>query len=250
MKLYDTTQEPEKQLTDSPPQVSEPKPFSYRFKNWWHYHKWYVICGIVLIWILGDIAGNILVQRGNKPDFQIAYVGKAMLPDDTVAALEQAFAEFGGDLNQDGKSIVRINQYVLNFQTTDSGTVTTNYTSEVLLLGDISSCDSYLFLTDDPENLQKSCQIFANPDGSCPADSDDSPEGKVILWKDCSTLTDMELGSYTVAAAGGEITGDNQELLSGLSLGRRCFYSDSTGDSRRQCDELWNQLISTANVQK
>lgn len=34
MKLYDTTHEQPEQLTDPAPEVTEPKPFSYRFKNW------------------------------------------------------------------------------------------------------------------------------------------------------------------------------------------------------------------------
>ena len=137
-----------------------------------------------------------------------------------------------------------------SFQTSNSETASANYASEVLLMGDISACDSYFFLTDDPENLQKACQIFANPDGSRPDDSDNSVEGKVIPWADCRALTDMNLGSYTVYAAGREISGDSQELLSGLSLGRRCFYSGKNIDYRSQCDELWSRLTDTTNVQK
>lgn len=250
MKLYDSTQKPPEQPVDSAPQPSEPRPLLCRFKNWWYYHKWYVICAIAVVWILGDIAGNALGLREKKPDFQIAYVGKTVLPDDTVAALEQAFAELGGDFNGDGESIVQVNQYVLSFQSSDPETSSLNYASEVLLMGDISVCDSYFFLTDDPGNLQKACQIFANPDGSCPDDSDVSAEGKVILWADCSDLANMDLGTYTVSAAGSEITGDNQELLSGLSLGRRCFHSDKSSDCRSQCDELWSRLCGTAKVQK
>ena len=249
MKLYDTTQKLPDQSAHSASQPPEPKPFSFRLKNWWYYHKWYVICGIILVWILGDIAGNALGLREKKPDFQIAYVGETILPDDTVTALEQAFAGLGGDFNGDGESIVQINQYVLSFQAPDPETASSNYTSEVLLMGDISACDSYFFLTDDPENLQKAFQIFADSDGSCPDASDISPEGKVLLWANCSALTDMELGSYTVAAAGNEITGESQELLSELSLGRRCFYSEKTVNSYSQCNELWNSLIETANVQ-
>lgn len=248
MKLYDTAQQPTTAPAGSAPQPPEPKPFSCRIKNWWYYHKWYVVCGIVLLWILGDIAGSALGLWEKKPDFQIAYVGKTLLPDDTVAALEQTFAQLGGDFNKDGESLVQVNQYILDFQASDPGTASAGYGAEVLLMGDISACDSYFFLTDDPENLQKACQIFANPDGSCPDDSDDSPAGKVILWADCAALAGTDPGSCTLTAAGSEAAGDNPDPLSGLSLGRRCFYTGKTVDSYSQCEELWDRLIAASNV--
>lgn len=242
MKLYDTTQIPEQtdMQADAAPQDQSPKPFSYRAKNWWYYHKWYVICGIILVFILGNILWNALGIGTKRPDFQIAYVGKLPLPDDTAAALEQAFAAFSGDLNGDGEAIVQLKQYTLDFRSADSEAVSTNYTSEVLLMADLSACESYFFLTDDPEALQQGFQLFACPDGSAPDESDISVADKVVLWADCSALTDMDLGSYTVA--GSEITGDSQELLSGLSLGRRYFVGDKAFDSISQCNELWDRI--------
>lgn len=248
MKIYAQTEAPTDPPVKSDPQSEKTDTVS-RIKNWWYYHKWYVICGIVLVWILVDIAGNALGLWEKKPDFQIAYVGETALPDNTITALEQAFAELAGDFNDDGECIVKVNQYVLNFRAADPDSASVNYASEVLLMSDISACDSYFFLTDDPENLQNSYQIFANCDGSCPDDSDSSVEDKVILWTDCSALTDMELGSYTVTAAGNEITGESQELLSRLSLGRRCFYSGKTVDHLSQCDALWKELNGSAKIQ-
>lgn len=247
MKLYAPTQEPPKPPTDAASQTPEQKPFSYRFKNWWYYHKWYVICGVALLFILGDIVWHALGIGQKKPDFQIAYIGETALPDDTAAALEQLFGELGGDFNGDGETNVQVNQYVMSFRDANPGASSAGYASEVLLMADISVCDSYFFLTDDPDNLQKACQIFANPDGSCPDDSDDSPEGKVILWTDCGALADRDLGSYTATIAGIEMTGDNLELLSGLSLGRRYFSPGKEVDCISQCDELWNRLIGTVN---
>lgn len=247
MKLYAPTQEPPKPPTDAASQTPEQKTFSYRFKNWWYYHKWYVICGVALLFILGDIVWHALGIGQKKPDFQIAYIGETALPDDTVAALEQLFGELGGDFNGDGETNVQVNQYVMSFRDANPGASSAGYASEVLLMADISVCDSYFFLTDDPDNLQKACQIFANPDGSCPDDSDDSPEGKVILWTDCGALADRDLGSYTATIAGIEMTGDNLELLSGLSLGRRYFSPGKEIDCISQCDELWNRLIGTVN---
>jgi len=39
-------------------------------------------------------------------------VGSTYLPEDTVAALEQGFAQLAGDFNQDGSALVRVNQFI------------------------------------------------------------------------------------------------------------------------------------------
>ena len=246
MKLYAESEQPKPQPEPVP---EEPKPFSYRFKNWWYYHKWYVICGVIAVGVIINIVGNALGLWTKKPDFQIAYVGEAVLPDDTVAALENAFAELGGDFNGDGEAIVKLNQYIISAQADDPEAMAYSYSSEVLLMGDISACESYFFLTDDPEYLQRGFEILANPDGTPPANADTSVEDKVILWTDCGLLNEMELGSYTALISGSEVSGENKELVAGLSLGRRFFNDKKTVDCLSQCDELWDRLVSTVNVQ-
>ena len=66
-----------------------------RWQNWWHYHKWHVVIGVVLLVIVLDIGKDVLGIGKVQPDYQIAYVGESVLPDDTVAALEQAIAALG-----------------------------------------------------------------------------------------------------------------------------------------------------------
>jgi hypothetical protein len=253
MKLYDPSLLPQEETdkqTDTDPLDLSTRPLPYRLKNWWYYHKWYVICGILLILMLWNIAGNMLGFWTKEPDLQIAYIGKMSLPDDTVSALEQAFAELTGDFNGDGEAIVKLNQYTLDLRSSDPQTASTNYTSEVRLMGDISACQSYFFLTDDPEALQQSFQLFAAPDGSAPDEADVSTADKVILWADSRTLADMPLGSYTIPLGENNITGDSQEFLSGLSLGRRYFASGKTVDSLSQCDALWKTIINSVSVEE
>lgn len=209
------------------------------FKNWWYYHKWYVVCGLILLWILGDIIGSTLLQK--KPDFQIAYVGENPLADDTAAALEEAFGQLGGDFNGDGKVFVQINQYTAGQEGAPEAALY-GYSSQAKLIGDISACESYFFLTDDPEGLQQDLQILANPDGSCPDDDDYSAEGKVLRCADIPALAEMDAGGYTASPDGSEMNGGRKELLSGLYLGRRCFYESKRSDSKSQCDALWERI--------
>lgn len=99
---------------------------SEKWKNWWHYYKWYVICGIILSGIACDLAGNALGLWQPSPDFQIAYVGETALPEETINALENAFAALDRDLgldldfNGDGKVTVKIHQYAGSGQNPDS----------------------------------------------------------------------------------------------------------------------------------
>ena len=217
---------------------------SEKCKNWWHYYKWYVVCGVILLGIACNIIGNALGLWQPSPDFQIAYVGEAALPQDTVTALENAFASMAGDFNGDGKVIVRINQYANNSQSADADAVYYGTASEITLVGDVSDCESYFFLMDDPGSFQRTHQLLACPDGSCPDETDRSTDDKVILWSDCSALSKLDLGFYTIDVFGQSITGSNQELLSGLYLGRRCFYTDARTDNTEQCSALWDTLIN------
>lgn len=218
---------------------------SEKLKNWWHYRKWYVIVGIILFAAACSMIGNALGLFTKSPDLQIAYVGKAALPQDTVTALEQIFTSLAGDYNEDGEVIVQVNQYVSDSQTANPESAYYQYAAEVTLMADISEGESYFFLMDDPENFQQEYQVLALPDGSCPDQDDYSATDKVILWSDCALLSGAEAGSYTVEIAGQAITGSNQDILADLYLARRCFYSDKITDNRDECSILWDLLYNS-----
>lgn len=218
-----------------------------RRKNWWYYYKWYVIIGVILSAALIHLVGNALRLFTKSPDLQIAYVGAGRLPDDTAAALEQIFGSLIADYNQDGEILVQINQYIRDDNAADAETAYAQYASEVSLLGDISGCESYLFLMDDPEHFQQEFQVLAMPDGSCPGDADYSIDGKVIPWTDCPLLSRADASYYTELIDGQSVTGTNQDLLADLYLGRRYFYNDRTTENREGCDSLWELLCNSLN---
>ncbi|MCH5344659.1 MAG: hypothetical protein J1E64_11515 [Acetatifactor sp.] len=196
-------------------------------KNWWYYHKWYVIVGVILLGVAADLIGSALGLFTKSPDLQIAYVGKAPLSQDTIDALQQAFTSLSGDYNHDGEVIVQINQYIGDSNTTDVDMAYYQYASEITLIGDISDCESYFFLLEDPQDFQRQYQLLARPDGSCPDETDYSIEDKIITWSNCPILSEMESVS---------------ELPADLSLGRRCFYTDTVTDNLQECSDLWEML--------
>lgn len=227
------------------PELTQKQEQWKKWKNWWYYYKWYVVCGIILLGIIINVAGSCLGWWTKAPDLQIAYVGKAELPTDTVSALEDAFTDIASDFNGDGEVIVRINQYISGLNSSDPEMAQYEYASELSLIGDISDCESYLFLMDDPAQFQRDYQLLAAPDGSCPDDVDFSIEGKIIPWSACPLLAEMDLGTYSVSIPGKETAGSNQELLSGLFLGRRCFFNEDKTDDAEKCAELWDELFES-----
>lgn len=239
-----TQADPKEALPETTPEETEKEKKRKKWKNWWYYYKWYVICGIILLGITGSLVGRALGFGVKAPDFQIAYIGKTILPDETVKALELAFASIASDFNGDGEIIVQINQYIdgTSQSGTDAETAYYEYASEISLIGDISDCESYFFLMDSPDQFQKEFQLLAAADGSCPDSADYSTADKVILWNSCPALAQMELGTYSTVILGETISGNNQELLSGLYLGRRCFFTDKLTANASKCSELWDLL--------
>lgn len=212
-------------------------------KNWWYYHKWYVICGMVLFLISLRLIGNAFGWFTKAPDLQIAYVGEASLPEDTVSAIEKAFSSLAEDYNNDGEIRIQVNQYVSG-SLTDMSAEAAEYrqAAQIRLNGDINDCESYFFLLDDPEAFQKQYQILAMADGSCPAAADFSVSDKIFAWNTSKVLSAIDLGTYHTTLLGQETTGSNQEILSSLYLGRRCFYDSRETRYAEECAVLWNRL--------
>lgn len=227
------------------PENHTPLTRTQQLKNWWYYRKWYVIAGVLLFGIFCSLIGNALGLFTKTPDLQIAYVGKAALPQDTVTALQHTFTTLAGDYNKDGEIIVQVNQYISNSENVSPELSYYQYASEVTLIGDISKNESYFFLMDDPQGFQQEYQLLALPDGSCPNAADYSVEDKTILWSECPLLYEPDMGQYTETMADSVIAGSNQSVLSDLYLGRRCFYTDKTSDNIEECGALWDLLYDS-----
>jgi len=211
--------------------------------NWWYYHKWYVLGGAVLLAVAVYLLARALGIGETKPDYQAAYVGSAALPEDTAAALEASLAALGTDCNGDGQVVVRLNQYVLG---DDTGDALYAYAESTKLMADLDACDSYFFLLEDPEGFQESYQVLRRLDGTDSDSGDSGAEDCCLLWSDCPVLRDLPLGGYTETLLGQEISGDSQELLSGLALARRGFWTEKTARDTPQCGALWDTITKGA----
>ncbi len=145
--------------------------------------------------------------------------------------LKERFARISGDFNGDGEVIVQLRQYIDNSQSPGAGADASYYrlSSDITLIGDITDCDSYFFIMDDPVLFQKEFHILAMPDGSSPGDTDYSTEGKAFPLADIPAFADIGTASH--------------EALPELYIGRRYFYNEDKADNIDKCNGLWHSLF-------
>ena len=209
-------------------------------RNWWHYHKWHIAAGAVLIAIPCSIAWSALRQI--KPDYQIAYVGENTLPDDTVTALETELAALGEDLDGDGRVVVRLAQYASSSRAEAEAAEA----AEVRLMADIIERESYFFLLEDPEQFQKAYRSLCRLDGTLPAEGDYSAEGTYLAWDDCPVLDNLDLGEFSYPLMGETASGSSNELLSRLYIARRGFWTEESVPHPEGCEALWEKITEGA----
>lgn len=150
-----------------------------KWHNWWSYHKWHVVIGIFCVIFIANIAYDIASNARNEPDYKIAYVGSTALPEDTVEALELAFAALGEDLSGNGEVRVELKSYVLSEQSEDAS---------MLLLMNIETVESMIFLLEDPEGFAADYPILT---------------GTPLYhrWTDCPVLEELDLPLETLSIA-------------------------------------------------
>ena len=216
-----------------------------KWANWWDYHKWHLALGLILLLALGSIAWHVLGMGEADPDVQIAYVGADPLPSDTVTALSAAIGELSEDCDGDGKTTVQINQYVTGAHADEEDGLYYAYASSTKLMADITACDSYLFLLEDPEAFQRNYQVLRPLAGEA-AREGAAWEECALAWTHCPVLAGLDLGTYKETLLDREVSGDSQERLAGLYIARRGFWTDRTAAFPEACDGLWDRLTEGA----
>lgn len=241
-----------KDSTETYNQTPEP-PREYTKKekaaNWWHYHWMAVVVAVLVVvfgvWIIKDTVFQ------TRPDVQVAYVGTSDLPTDTVTALQDALTPFCSDLNGDGKVVVQVDSYTVDFDAANESTDAYYQMAGVTRLSaELSSGGkTYIFLLEDPEGFEKNTGVLQYLDGTV----DDDPETAdpdwremVYHWTDCPVLTGLELGSYDGYTLMDDATGTNQSVLEHLYVGRRGVWDEEQAENYAHCAALWDALTAGA----
>lgn len=216
-----------------------------KLQNWFYYHKWFLVVGAIILWVVGSMLWNMLGIGKIRPDYRVAYVGSRKLTEQTVEALENALASLGEDVNGDGRVAVELSQHISG---NDSNTenVMYGYASEITVLADITEGTSTFFLLEDPVTFHLTFQVLANPDGSIPPEDDLEALNKVYRWDNCPALASLDLGTYEDKYLDITETGEIQDLLSQLYLGRRFFYNPDQQKNPEADNAFWLAITEGA----
>ncbi len=211
-----------------------------RWENFWYYHKWHVIIGAFLIFVVLFFVYD-MTSKVN-PDYEIGMITETAYPAEAIDALQAEITKYGQDRNGDGKVIVSVNNYVM--QTDSSGGMidpNVRMAGYVKVTNDLSNGTSMIFITDDKSfrNEQDELQMFTYLDGSKPAENAKDYEKMRMNLTDCKRLSTLKLNDTP------EIS---QEILKKLSISMRTIadtqlekQQDKTAyyaDCKRLFDEI------------
>lgn len=219
-------------------------------RNWWDYHKWHVVIAIVCLIFAADLIGDVVRNARNEPDYRIAYVGSADLPADTARALETALAQYGEDLNGNGKVQVEVLTYPLGVSESDNpGTMQQNaemaYNTALLLTTNVELVESMIFILEDPAAFSASYPILCHADGTLPGQGEtDAP--LYYPWTGCPILAGLELGQFEIPGIHGMIAGDSQMAMAPLYVARRGLWDDASTEFSDGAVRLWEVLTEGA----
>ncbi len=211
-----------------------------QWENFWYYHKWHVIVGVfltfVVLFFVYDMTSKV------SPDYEIGMITETAYPSETIDALQTEITKYAQDRNGDGKVIVSVNNYVMQTDTS-GGMVDPNVrmAGYVKVTNDLSNGTSMIFITDDKSfrNEQDELQMFTYLDGSKPAENAKDYEKMRISLADCKRLSTLKLNDTPSVS---------REILYKLSISMRTIedtqlekQQDKTAyyaDSKKLFDEI------------
>lgn len=228
-----------------------------KIANWWHYH-WKLLAAVtvaalVAVYFIYDAVRQV------RPDYQVALVSAAPMPQAVGEQLSAALAACAQDVNEDGKVIVEIKPYQITFETPDFGDSQaadmgqamadmtggyTQMTQTTLLSTDLSAGDSVIFLLEDVEGFQTAYGVLADRHGQLPQTEYSMQGVEAFAWNDCPVLAQLELGGY----ADGAGQQDAQEYMSRFVVARRGF-GQKAPKTLEQSEALFAAMTAGAQAQ-
>lgn len=191
-----------------------------KLAHWWYYHKVHLLlAGLALLGIL-----YFTLQDRNRipPDYTVGWVSGRRLDQETAEAVSQRAAQYGRDLNGDGRVHVDVHQINLDLgMVLDRGTEGQQEYGELLSLdSDLEVGQSGIFLTDDPASFQMYTGALLYRDGTQPEEKAEDWENMVISWE--------------------------QEGIGTVYAGLRGCWKDSWRETWETYREMWNRMAGAA----
>ena len=195
--------------------------------NWWHYHWYYVVLAACVVLAAGWFVWHRVTEV--KPDCRVVVIGRKDPDQALLDELEQRLTALGTDANGDGKVCVTVKSIWLDmhFDGQDAATRQMMESSEEKLNADLYTCESMLFITDDPELLEQRFGCLRLVDGTDP----DEDSTALVPAQDCA----VPLEETALAGAG---DGTTQWYI-----GRRATYNVPEAQLAA-ADALWVSIVS------
>lgn len=218
-------------------------------RNWWDYHKYWVLLGAVALIGCAFLVRDIFFRL--KPDYQVGYVSRTAPPEKVLEALQARLEELGEDVNGDGRVTVELLTYTLGFDAVSMIDVDAASAGITRLTVDLTAGRVYVLLLDDPEGFQGRMGALSYLDGRLPPLDDPAYgasdwTGMVYAWDDCPVLANMDLGTYTRFLDLSEQKLNGQEAMAGLYVGHRAALNEGQKVSFAADEELWQRLTEGA----
>ena len=187
-------------------------------RNWWAYHKWYLLAALVCAVLVGNVIHDAAENSRNRADYVVAYVGQTAMPEELELILEEGLEKLGQDRNGNGEVRVELRQYLM-----------TDFTSSMTLVAGIEANESLIYFLEDPQWFQAEYPILCLPDGTQPQEG----EQLYLRWSDCPVLTQLELEGI-----------GTQEILANLAIARRSVWTTEPDEYIESGIELWEQMTA------
>lgn len=218
-------------------------------KNWWYYNKVKVLVGILLAAVVAYFVYSVFFTV--KPDYTIAVVNQISLDQSALDIMGDHIADYGEDLNGDGKVIVN----VVNYSVDTAAAADPSYAQAlqafyVKFAGDMSSGDSMIWLHD----LVGYKQIGEDADGMFEKlDAENTTgNGTMLDITEIPGLNNIDYSGYT---DGMVFTPENiKEINSALRLSIREVEGSNIERSEKltkyhdDCERLFQNLLTDTKV--
>ena len=218
-------------------------------RNWWDYHKFWVLLGAVALIGCALLIRDIFFRP--RPDYQVGYVSRTAAPEEVLEHLRARLEELGEDVNGDGRVTVELFTYTVGFDSAGMLDVDAASAAITRLTVDLTAGRVYILLLDDPEGFQGRIGALSYLDGAAPP-LDDPAYGAadwakmVYAWDGCPVLTNLDLGTYTQFLDLSEQRLSGQEAMAGLYIGRRAALNEGQKASFAADEALWLRLTENA----
>ena len=149
--------------------VKEPRTFRRNVENFWYYHKWHVLAGILIICIMAVGIHSCVTKE--RVDLYVLYVVSGSYSTQTNEALAQKLEKYADDVDGDGEKNIQI--ITVAFSETLSRSDQSQSSELSRFVGQVASGPALLYLFDD-------------------ANYDAFDEASVDILADISTLGESE----------------------------------------------------------